>query len=442
MPLQFADRELSYADLSSDKKSGALPLEPFAERLLLFSLAAINFTTIVDFIVIMPLGPQYMRVFSISPGQFGLIVSSYAISAGISGIAAGFFLDRFDRKRALLSLYCGFTLGTLFCALAQSYPLLVAARALTGAFGGVTGALILAIVGDVIPENRRGSAMGLVMSAFSIASICGVPLALIVASAYDWHMPFFGLAGLCVVILATLGAAMPSLTSHMAHARAEPPTAQLLGLLSGGAHLWAFLFMGMLTLTGFVIFPYLPNYLVANVGLSEKQLAWIYLCGGGFTVFSMNWIGRWADRSGKRRVFIVVALSALLPVLLVTNLPQVPLVAAVAVTTLLMICMSGRFVPAMAMMTACVEARQRGAFMSLNSSVQQLAAGIAAWISGLILGQSASGRITHFSITGFLSVACALVCIYLSRFLAPQPQTNEVSGAVMTQGSAHPTCPG
>src|SRR5437773_4450007 len=123
--------------------------EPINERLLLFVLAAIQFTTIVDFLIIMPLGPQYMRVFAIAPGQFGLIVSSYAISAGISGIAAGFFLDRFDRKRALLSLYTGFTVGTLFCALAQTYHLLVAARALAGAFGGVTGALILAIVGDV-----------------------------------------------------------------------------------------------------------------------------------------------------------------------------------------------------------------------------------------------------------------------------------------------------
>src|SRR5439155_25827979 len=140
------------------------PLKPFSERLLLLSLAAIQFTTVVDFIIIMPLGPQYMRVFSISPAQFGIIVSSYAISAGISGTAAGFFLDRFDRKRALLGLYTGFTVGTLFCAVAQTYPVLVAARALAAAFGGVTGERILAVIGDVVPEYRRGAAMGLVIS--------------------------------------------------------------------------------------------------------------------------------------------------------------------------------------------------------------------------------------------------------------------------------------
>src|SRR4051812_40771179 len=240
----------------------------------------------------MPLGPQYMRVFGISPAQFGVIVSSYAISAGISGLAAGFFLDRFDRKRALLALYAGFALGTLFCALAKTYPLLVAARALAGAFGGVTGALILTVVGDVIPEHRRGAAMGMVMSAFSLANICGVPLGLVLASSFNWHVPFFALAGLSVVILAILSGVMPSLRTHLAHLSEEPPTARMLAILSGPAHLKAFLFMGMLTFTGFVVFPYMPKYLVANAGLTEKQLPWIYICGGAFTMFSMNWIGR------------------------------------------------------------------------------------------------------------------------------------------------------
>jgi predicted MFS family arabinose efflux permease len=395
-----------------------------AERWLLLSLAAINFTTIVDFIIIMPLGPQYMRVFSISPAQFGVIVSSYAISAGISGITAGFFLDRFDRKRALLTLYAGFALGTLFCALAETYPLLVAARALAGAFGGVTGALILAVVGDVIPEERRGAAMGMVMSAFSLANICGVPLGLILASHFNWHVPFFALAGLSVFILLVLWRMMPSLRSHLAHLREEPPTTRVLAILSGPAHQKAFLFMGMLTFTGFVIFPYLPKYLVANAGLTEKQLPWLYICGGACTMFSMNWIGRWADRAGKRPVFIRMSVAAVIPILLTTNLPTVPLVIAVSVSTLLMICMSGRFVPAMAMMTASIEARHRGGFMSINSSVQQLAAGLAAWCSGLILGQSATGKITHFRIIGLLSVVCALSCIYLSRFLGRGAETS------------------
>lgn len=391
--------------------------KPVNERLLLFIMAAIQFTTILDFLIIMPLGPQYMRVFAITPGQFGLIVSAYAISAGVSGIAAGFFLDRFDRKTALLSLYFGFTIGTLCCALSPSYHLLVASRVVAGAFGGVAGALILAIIGDVVPEERRGAAMGLVMSSFAVASICGVPIGLFLASHFNWHIPFFALAILSAIILVAAGFIMPSLRGHLHHARDEHPAARMLAVLMHADHQMAFLFMAALTCAGFVIFPYISNYMVANVGLTEKQLPLIYLSGGLCTIFSMNWIGRWADRAGKLRVFTIVSSSTAIPILALTNLPRVPLFTAIATSTVFMICMSGRMVPAMALMTASVEARYRGGFMSINSSVQQFAAGLAAYASGQIMGQSASGEITHFSIVGLVSVACALICIYLARFL-------------------------
>jgi Arabinose efflux permease len=399
------------------------------ERLLLFVLSAIQFTAVVDFLIILPLGPQYMRVFSIGTRQFGVIVSSYAISAGISGVLAGFFLDRFDRKRALLGLYLGFTIGTLFCALAPTYHLLVAARAVAGAFGGVVGALILAIVGDVIPEVRRGAAMGLVMSSFSVASICGVPIGLMLASHINWHVPFFVLAGLSFIVLLAAARVLPALTGHLARAREEHPVAQTLAVLSHTDHQMAFLFMALLTFTGFVVFPNIANYMVMNVGLTEKQLPLIYLAGGLCTVVSMNWIGRWADRSGKLRVFVLMSLSATIPLLAITNLPRVHLLIAVGTSTLLMICMSGRMVPAMAMMTASIEARYRGGFMSINSSVQQFAAGLAALVSGSIMDRTPTGELTRFPIIGALSVVCALICIYLAKFLksAEKPVTTTVN---------------
>jgi predicted MFS family arabinose efflux permease len=376
--------------------------EPINERLLLLVLAAVQFTAIVDFLIILPLGPQYLRLFHITPAQFGIIVSAYAVSAGISGFAAGLFLDRFDRKAALIALYSGFALGTLCCGLAPSYPLLVAARVVAGAFGGVAGALILAIIGDVVPEERRGAAMGLVMSSFSVASICGVPIGLVLASRLNWHVPFYVLAGLSLVILAASAKVLPALRDHLNHARSQHPVTRLLAVLMHADHQMAFLFMALLTFTGFLIFPNMANYMVWNVGLTEAELPLIYL--------------------------------ATVPILLLTDLPKVPLAAAIGTSTLLMICMSGRMVPAMALMTGTIEARYRGGFMSINSSVQQFASGVAALFSGQILGQTSNGSLTHFPYIGAVSVVCALACIYLARFLKSPAPTGSPAESLAIQG--------
>src|ERR1051325_6066141 len=404
-----------------------------SERLLLLVLAAVQFTTILDFLIVMPLGPQYMRVFAIRPGQFGLVVSVYAISAGISGVTVGFVLDRFDRKLALLGLYSGFVLGTLFCALAPSYHMLVLARAAAGAFGGVAAALILAIIGDIIPEERRGAAMGMVMSSFSLASICGVPLGLYLATRLSWHVPFLALAALSAAILLGAALIMPSLRGHLHHDRDRHPWERMLEVLLHADHRKAFLFMAALSCTGFLIFPHLSNYMVANVGLTEGQLPLIYLSGGLCTLFSMNWIGRWADRAGKLRVFTLMSLAAVIPILTLANLHRVPLPAAIATSTVFMICMSGRFVPAMAMMTASIEARYRGGFMSINSSVQQFASRTAAYVSGHIMGLSPTGEITHFWVVGLLTVAFALASIYLAGFLKMPTDKDAVVQPLLAQ---------
>jgi predicted MFS family arabinose efflux permease len=399
------------------------------ERALLALLAAVQFATVLDFLIILPLGPQYMRLMKIGPGQFGLIVSTYAVSAGISGVAAGFFLDCFDRKKALLGLFGGFGLGTLFCALAAGYHLLVVARALAGAFGGVTGALILAIVGDAVPEERRGAAMGMVMSAFSLASIVGVPSGLYLAQLWNWHAPFYALAGLSAVILAVAARLLPPMRGHLRQAREAHAAARVWAVWMERGHQMAFLFMAVLTCTGALIFPYIATYMVANTGMTEKQVPFIYLAGGICTLASMNVIGRWADRAGKARVFLLMSCSATAPILLFTNLHKAPFLAGIAVTTFLMICMSGRAVPAMAMITASVKARHRGGFMSANSSVQQFSMGLATYLSGRIMGQTAAGELTHFPLIGLLSVLCALGGVSLSRHLKPAVEEQPAPGA-------------
>ncbi|EEF59814.1 MFS transporter [Pedosphaera parvula] len=421
--------------MSKENQPGGSHWTLARERLLLLTLAAIQFTTILDFLIIMPLGPQYMRVFSIDPKQFGLIVSSYGISAGVAGLAAGFFLDRFDRKRALLWLYLGFGVGTLFCAMAYNYQLLVASRFFAGAFGGVVGAVILAIVGDVIPMERRGAAMGMVMSAFSVSSIVGVPLGLLLASHYNWHVPFYALTVLSFIILIIAAWITPPLRGHLAHHQDQHPFARTLTVMMHPDHQKAFLFMAALTCAGFAVFPYISTYMVSNVGLTETQLPLIYLCGGLCTLYSMNWVGRWADRAGKLRVFTITSLTTAVPILLVTNLPRVPVVAAVATSTLLMVCMSARMVPAMAMMTGAVEARYRGGFMSINSAVQQLSMGVTAFLGGYIVQQKTpTSPVTHFPINGFISIACAYGCIYLARFLKAPVKKEVAAEPVLMEG--------
>jgi predicted MFS family arabinose efflux permease len=399
---------------------------PARERFLLLTLAAIQFTTILDFLIIIPLGPQYMEVFHISIEQFQLIVGAYGISAGVAGLVASFFLDRFDRKSALVFLYAGFTIGTLFCAMAPTYQLLVAARFFAGAFGGVCGTVILSIVGDVIPMVRRGRAMGLVMSSFSVSSIVGVPAGLYVAARSSWHVPFYAIAVMSAVVWVIAVIVTPPLRDHLKHATDEHPVARVWAVIKHPDHQKSYIFMAALTCAGFCIFSYIPTYMVTNVGMTQDQLPLIYLVGGLCTVFSMNWIGRLADHWGKLRVFTIISCSTAAPILLVTNLPRVSLVAAIAVSTLVFVCMSGRMVPAMALMTGAVEARYRGGFMSVNSSVQQFTMGVTAYFTGKIIGTGQHGEMTNFPINGIISIACMCTCIYLARFLK-MPAHSEAS---------------
>lgn len=397
---------------------------------LLAVLAIIQFTTMLDFLVMMPLGPQYMRVFDITPTQFGTIVSAYAVSAGIAGLASGTLLDRFDRRHSLLFLYTGFGLATLLCALAPGYLSLTMARGLAGAFGGVSGAVIMAIIGDVIPENRRGRAMGLVMSSFSLASVLGVPIGLWLANLFSWHAPFFMLAAASVPVL--VGAYL--LTPHI---RANPRggndtlVKHLARIIVVPSHVRAFAFIGMVTLGGFLVIPYISPYMVLNVGLRESELPYIYLAGGLCTIFSMNLIGRLADRHGKRRVFTVMVLCAIGATLILTHLPLVRTPLAIACTTVFMICMSGRFVPAMALMTSVVTRRLRGGFMGVSSAVQNLSAGLGSYLGGLILTETSNGRLKGYGTIGWISAIVALVSLGLCFTLSLAREETADGGKIL-----------
>ena len=391
------------------------------EKFLLFVLAAVQFTHIMDFMIVMPLGPQLMRLFSIEPHQFSAVVSAYTFSAGLFGFAGAFFLDRFDRRTALLWLSVGFATGTLLCALAPNYELLLIARAATGAFGGILGALVLAIVGDVFPLERRASAMGIVMAAFSVASVFGVPFGLYLASAFSWHAPFLFLGGVGALLIGAIVVWVPSLRGHLVGgevaAQRKNPLRVVTNVAGSPNQLRALLFMLLLMMGQFTIIPLLATYMVRNVGFSEAQLTLIYLCGGALTIFTSPLIGRWADRTGHRRVFTVFMLINLVPLLLVTHLPPTHVALVLTITTLFFVCGGGRMIPAMSMITATVLPQNRGSFMSINASVQQLSAGLAAYVAGLIVTERADGSLLHYDVVGYLAVACTLAAIWAGRRL-------------------------
>ncbi|MBC5772493.1 MFS transporter [Pontibacter sp. KCTC 32443] len=404
-------------DIAAPEAEVLVPKKEIREGLLIFTLAAIQFTHMMDFVIMMPLGPQLMRVFNISPSEFGLLVSAYTFSAAVAGFLSALFIDRFDRKHAMLGLYLGFTLGTLACALAPGYTLLLVARVVAGAFGGVLGALILAVIGDAIPEERRGAATGKVMAAFSVASIAGVPVGLYLASISSWHAPFYLLAGLSFLVLLASFKLLPPMRGHLTNAVKQNPFLVLKEILQKRNLQWAMALMITLTMSGFLVVPFISPYMVANVGFSETELSYIYLFGGIATVFTSQWAGRLADKHGKHKVFIISALLSLIPILLITNLPPVPHYMALMVTTVFFIFFGARFVPAMSLITSSVEPKLRGSFMSINSSVQQLSAGVAAFLSGLIVQEAADGKLLHFNWDGVLACLITLVTIWAVRYI-------------------------
>ena len=386
------------------------------EKLLLWTLAAINFTHIVDFMILMPLGPQLMRIFQISPQEFGLLVSSYTFSAGVSSFFGAFILDKYDRRNILMWVFLGFFVGTLACALSPNYPFLLFSRILSGLFGGLTSALIFAIIGDAIPDHRRGRAMGLVMAAFSVASVVGVPFSLFIASMSNWHAPFFFLAFLAVVILLLIYNFVPSIKVPKKDGKDMPSPRQVIMRVTGNANQMRAISLTIMMMFGqFMIIPFLSPFMVANVGFSELQLTYIYMAGGFFTVFTSPWVGRLTDKYGKVKIFTIFMSLNVIPIGIITHLGATPILLALVVSTFFFVTSNGRMVPAAALITGTAKSENRGSFLSFNSSVQQLSAGLASFFGGMILVENAAGELQNFGYIGYIAIVISLLCIPLIK---------------------------
>jgi predicted MFS family arabinose efflux permease len=385
-------------------------------------LTALQFTIILDFMILAPLGAILMPALGITPRQFGSAVSAYAFSAGVSGILAAGFSDRFDRKRLLLFFYGGFLVGNLACGLAPSYPALVGARIITGIFGGVIGSVLFSIVADIFSMNQRGRVMGFVQGAFAVSQVLGLPLGLKLATAMDWHAPFLVMGGLGATVLLVTVLGLRPLRAHLAGgaAGATNPFVHLSRVVSRPNYLRAFAATTLLATGGFMLMPFGSAFTVGNLGIDVDSLSMIYLVTGLFTMIGSPLIGRLSDAVGKYPVFVAGSLIGMGIVLFYTRLGITPISEVIAISAGLYLCVTGRMISGQALMTAVPEVQDRGAFMAINSAVAQLSGGIAATVAGHIVAERPGGGLLHYDILGDVVAAAMVATVIMMRVIDRQ----------------------
>jgi predicted MFS family arabinose efflux permease len=390
-------------------------LTPRREFWLLMTLAGIQFTHVLDFMIIMPLGPQLRALFEINDAQFGFLVSAYTFAAGVSGLLAASFVDRFERKRLMVVLYVAFGLTTLACALSPSYGWLMASRVAAGTFGGILSAMTQTVIGDVIPFERRGRATGFVMTSFAMATVIGVPSGLMLANWGGWHSSFLAIACMCACVGVMAWLCLPKLDAHVAKAQGQKLSFAMRQVLADPNHRRALWMSGFMMFAGFTIIPYITIFTQANHILAPDEIPYIYLCGGTVTLLTARWVGRLSDRIGKRKMFQRMLLLAMVPMTITTVMQPGPLPWVLVVFAGFFFCMNARMIPGMALLTSAAQPQWRGTFMSLNGAVQSVAIGLASWLGGGLIQRDATGQVTHFWLCALVGIAATLLAFALSR---------------------------
>jgi predicted MFS family arabinose efflux permease len=394
-------------------------------------LAILQFTVVLDFMVLSPLGAQLMKVLHLTTSQFGLAVSGYAFSAGLSGILAAGFADKFDRKKLLLFFYTGFITGTFLCSIAPDYQFLLTARIITGFFGGVISSISYAIISDLFELKVRGRVMGFVQMAFASSQVMGIPVGLYFANRVGWHAPFVIITVVSIIEFITIAVNMRPINAHLKIKSDRSPFQHLFKTVAHPNYLLAFLFSTLLVTGGYMLMPFGSAFSVNNLGISMGQLPLLYFITGIFSMAAGPLIGNLSDKIGKFRVFGLGSILALIIILYYCNLGVTPFWLVVALNTALMMGVLSRMISSSALITAIPEPNERGAFMSVNSSVQQLSGGIASVFAGLIVVQSENGALKHYDTIGYIVVATIILTIVIlrsiDRYVLKKTQTAKIS---------------
>ena len=383
------------------------------QKIIILLLAILQFTIVLDFMILAPLGDILMKSMNMSTKQFGTVVSAYAISACISGIFAAGFADKFDRKKLLLFFYTGFIIGTYFCAISYNYETLFIARIITGLFGGVIGSISMAIITDIFSIHQRGKVMGFVQMAFGGSQILGIPIGLVLANYWSWHATFYMVLILAILLGIALVIKLNPLTEHLKLINNKNALQHLLQTIKKKDYRIGFLATALLSMGGFMIMPFSTAFMVNNIHIAQSQVAIIFFFTGIFSIIIMPIVGKLSDKFDKLMIFGIGTIIAIVMVVIYTHLSPVPIWLVIIVNIVLFIGIMSRMVPATALNSAVPDAYDRGAYMSINSSLQQFAGGIAALFSGLVVVQkSKNSPIENFDILGYVMVVLMLICFY------------------------------
>lgn len=381
------------------------------QKLVVMLMAFLQFSIILDFMVMSPLGAMLMPALQITPSQFGLAVSAYAFSAGISAISAAGFADRFDRKSLLLFLYAGFILGTFLCAIAPTFHFLLFGRIVTGIFGGVIGSVALAITTDLFSLQMRGRVMGVVQTAFAASQILGLPIGLYFANIWGWHAPFTMIVVVSVTVWGIIMLYLKPVDAHLKLPTDKNPFLHLWSTVTNSQYVLAFAATGLLTLGGYMLMPFGSAFTVHNLGIDLEQLPILYLVTGVSAIAVGPLVGRASDTCGKFNVFLFGAVLTMIMVAIYTNLGTTPLPWVLLVNVLLFVGIFARMIPTQALISAIPDPGSRGAFMAVNSSLQQISGGVASVLAGLIVAQGSTGKLEHFEHLGFILITTVLLTV-------------------------------
>lgn len=380
-------------------------------------LAFLQFTIVLDFMILAPLGAYLIPGLNITTAQFGVVVSVYAFSAGASGLLAAGFADRFDRKKLLLFFYGGFILGTLLCGIANSYGFLLIARMITGLFGGVIGSIVFAITTDLFPLAVRGQVMGVVQTALAASQILGIPAGLFLSNHLGWHAPFLMIVTVSLMVGVAIVAYLKPITDHLKHRVDKNPFHHLIDTVSNPLYLQAFATTALLSIGGFMMMPFSSAFSVNNLGISLERLPIVYIVTGICSIIAGPFVGRLSDRIGKFKVFSAGTIVGILMVLTYTQRGITPIEIVILISVFMFIAISSRMISASALMSAIPDPVHRGSFMSISSSIQQISGGVAAAVGGMIVVQSAQGRLEHFDILGYVVIVAMLITLGMMYFI-------------------------